>query len=311
MFNVEQIFSSPCVVWWGWKSLWCWNSALDERKGPCRVSLEAQGPVGLDLLLLQPISTSPLFCDSACKSAMSTLWEWLWFPTQQKDAPGGESRVAVPAPWSTAEESSAQREDRRCRDGQVSCWQMAAAVGSAQVPGPEPGLALVPGACGLQRGGWQELHWLCQQRWCSASACASGVLGFPKDGQGPYRVFKLMPTVPLPKERRGTSVSCLISSKTQTNKNRGDLVRTRNPWFRQFWIPRDSCCIFKWIQHRLRGLEAELVWEERSQELLCPAVSVLWAWHSSSSGAPPWCSGWVILQLPCIPVVINGTPGAK
>lgn len=47
---MEQIFSSPCVVWWGWESLWCWNSALDEQKGPCRASLEAQGPLGLDLV---------------------------------------------------------------------------------------------------------------------------------------------------------------------------------------------------------------------------------------------------------------------
>lgn len=56
--------------------------------------------------------------------------------------------MAVPVPWSTTEESPGKGEGRRYRevqggrgmDGQVRCWQMAAAVRSAHVPVPEPGL---------------------------------------------------------------------------------------------------------------------------------------------------------------------------
>lgn len=47
------------------------------------------------------------------------------------------------------------------------------------------------------------------------------------------------------------------------------------------------------------------------QGLLWSCIAWLSLWQSSSPGAPPWPSSWVILQLLCIPAVINGTPGAK
>lgn len=274
MFNVEQIFSSPCVVWWGRESLWCWNSALDEQKGPCRASLEAQAPVGLDI----PPAPAHFHFTSA-----------LWWCLHVSHGAHSNLRVAERCSWRGDLEGvgwlqyhgALQRcplERGRAGGTGVARW----GAGRWQLPWEVPrclalSLALVPAACGLQRGGWQELHWLGQQRLCSASACASGVLGLPRDGQGPWHVFKHMPMMPLPRERWGSAL-CLVSFKTQTKIKGGDFIRARNHRFRHFWIPRDSRWLFKWIHHRLRGLQAEVVWAGRSQELLSP---------------------WAALELPC------------
>lgn len=121
---------------------------------------------------------------------------------------------------------------------QVRCWQMAAALRSAHVPGPEPGLAArCLWAPERRVAGWQELHWLCQQRLCSASACASGLLGFPRDGQGPSHAFKHMAMVPLPRERWGTSASCLVSSQTQTIKKGGTSLELETTDLGNFGFP--------------------------------------------------------------------------
>ena len=68
--------------------------------------------------------------------------------------------MAVPVPWSTAEEVPGERQGRRYGNVQVRCWRMAAVVRSAQVPGPEPGLGEHRGRClwAREQEGGRELH---------------------------------------------------------------------------------------------------------------------------------------------------------
>lgn len=197
---------------------------------------------------------------------------------------------------------------------------MAAAVRSAQVPGPEPGL----GARCL---------------WAPERRVAGAPLAVPKKAQ-PLPVplecwafpemdkdlnmyLNTCPWCPCQGKGEEHQPCALFHPRHKPSKRQGTSLGLETSDLGNFGFPG---VVADFSSESTIGLEDfRQSWREKgglrsscphgllceALEPLCPAVSVLRAWHSSSPGAPPWRSSWVILQLPCIPVVINGTPGAK
>lgn len=68
-----------------------------------------------------------------------------------------------------------------------------------------------------------------------------------------------MLVVPLPREgwSEEHQLHVVFHQAQKPSKKGGDFIRATKHLFRKFWIPRDICWLFKWIEHRFTGIQTE------------------------------------------------------